>query len=92
MGRSFLSGMTGASVLADYQAYMKVWQLDGEGNKVYGYEIQNIFPTSIGEVTYDDSETDSLVEFNVTFAFSEFDPCESSLSGSLIDKVNDFLS
>ena len=91
LGGSFLSGLTGSSVLADYQAYMKIWQLDGEGNKVYGYEVQNIFPTSIGEVTYDDSEMDSLVEFNVTFAFSEFDPCESSFTGGLIDKVKDFL-
>ena len=59
---------------ASYQTDVRIWQLDATGSKVYGYVLQNAFPVGIGEVTYDDSETDSLVEYNVTFAFSEFEP------------------
>ena len=56
----------------DYQAELTIWQLDTLGNKVYGYNLENVFITVLGEVTYGDSELDSLVEYNVTFTFSEF--------------------
>ena len=56
----------------DYQAELTIWQLDTLGNKVYGYNLENVFITGLGEVTYGDSELDSLVEYNVTFTFSEF--------------------
>lgn len=59
---------------ATYQTDIRIWQLSATGSKVYGYTLQNAFPVGIGEVTYDDSEMDSLVEYNVTFAFSEFEP------------------
>lgn len=58
----------------DYQAELTIWQLDTLGNKVYGYNLENVFITGLGEVTYGDSELDSLVEYNVTFTFSEFYP------------------
>ena len=61
----------------DYQAEMTIWQLDTLGNKVYGYNLENVFITGLGEVTYGDSELDSLVEYNVTFTFSEFYPVNS---------------
>ena len=61
----------------DYQAEMTIWQLDTLGNKVYGYNLENVFITGLGEVTYGDSELDSLVEYNVTFTFSEFYPVKS---------------
>ena len=68
----------------DYQAEMTIWQLDTLGNKVYGYNLENVFITGLGEVTYGDSELDSLVEYNVTFTFSEFYPVNSGFleSGS----------
>lgn len=56
----------------DYQAELTIWQLDTLGNKVYGYNLENVFITGLGEVSYSDSELDSLVEYNVTFTFSEF--------------------
>ena len=56
----------------DYQAELTIWQLDTLGNKVYGYNLENVFISGLGEVTYGDSELDSLVEYNVTFTFSEF--------------------
>ena len=56
----------------DYQAELTIWQLDTLVNKVYGYNLENVFISGLGEVTYGDSELDSLVEYNVTFTFSEF--------------------
>ena len=66
----------------DYQAELTIWQLDTLGNKVYGYNLENVFITGLGEVTYGDSELDSLVEYNVTFTFSEFYPVKSGLLAS----------
>ena len=63
----------------DYQAELTIWQLDTLGNKVYGYNLENVFITGLGEVTYGDSELDSLVEYNVTFTFSEFYPVKAGL-------------
>lgn len=63
----------------DYQAELTIWQLDTLGNKVYGYNLENVFITGLGEVTYGDSELDSLVEYNVTFTFSEFYPVKPGL-------------
>ena len=63
----------------DYQAELSIWQLDTLGNKVYGYNLENVFITGIGEVSYSDSELDSLVEYNLTFTFSEFYPVSPSL-------------
>lgn len=68
------TGYNADKAVADYQTEMYVWQLSNTGEKVYGYKLQNVFPTTLGSVQYDDSENDSLVEYNVTFAFSEFEP------------------
>lgn len=79
----------------DYQAELSIWQLDTLGNKVYGYNLENVFITGIGEVSYSDSELDSLVEYNLTFTFSEFYPISSSSSGftnSILNTANKALS
>ena len=57
---------------AKYQKDINIWQLSPTGNKVYGYKLQNAFPSSIGEVQYDDSDLDNVVQYNVTFTYSEF--------------------
>ena len=73
-----IGNMTGSNAFNNpgYQAELTVWQLDGLGNKIYGYNLENVFITSVGEVSYSDSELDSLVEYNLTFTFSEFYPVE----------------
>ena len=70
-----ITGMSGETV--DYQTLINIWQLDAVGNKVYGYQLQNAFPKSLGEITYDDSEQDSIVEYTVNFAYSEFIPLQN---------------
>lgn len=83
----------------EYQAELTVWQLDGLGNKVYGYNLENVFITSIGEVTYSDSELDTLVEYNLTFTFSEFYPVEpgrfdnnTGITGSVLKDIKKSVS
>lgn len=63
---------------AVYQTDINIWQLDNNGNKVYGYKLQNAFPQQIGIVTLDDGDENTLSEFSVTFSFSEFAPLENS--------------
>ena len=64
--------------IPEYQAELTIWQLDTLGNKVYGYNLENVFISGIGEVSYGDAELDTLVEYNVTFTFSEFYPVEQN--------------
>lgn len=59
---------------AEYQVDVNIWQMDrGDGN-VYGYKLQNAFPKAIGIVTLEDGDENTLSEFSVTLAFSEFTP------------------
>lgn len=69
-----------ATSIAKYQTDINVWQLSATGEKVYGYKLQNAFPSSIGIVTLDDGDQDTLSEFSIVFAFSEFEPLESALT------------
>jgi hypothetical protein len=74
---------------AKYQKDINVWQLGGKGtaddaDKIYGYKLQNAFPSSVGIVTLEDGEENTLSEFSITFTFSEFEPLEAA---SMADKV-----
>lgn len=80
----FVDGSAGT--LAPYQTDINIWQLSGTGTKVYGYKLQNAFPQQLGIVTLDDGEENTMSEFSVTFAFSEFIPLESK---NLTQKVFD---
>lgn len=76
-GASFFMGFldkTLANAAPGYQTDINIWQLSGSGDRVYGYKLQNAFPSSVGIVTLDDGEIDTLSEFSVVFAFSEFIP------------------
>lgn len=73
----FLDSAKGPSS-AFYQTDINVWQLDGTGQKVYGYKLQNAFPKSVGIITLEDGDENTLSEFSVTFAFSEFIPLENT--------------
>lgn len=72
-----LNAIDGNSGHANYQADVNIWQLDSKGNKVYGYKLQNAFPTTLGTVTLDDGEENTLSEFSVDFSYSEFIPLEN---------------
>jgi len=73
---------------ASYQTDVNIWQLSADSNKVYGYKLQNAFPSSIGIVTLDDGDENTLSEFSLTFTFSEFTPLESkSPTRKFIDAI-----
>ena len=67
-----LNGDNGS--MPQYQTDINIWQLGNYDNKVYGYKLQNAFPKSVGIVTLEDDNPDTLSEFSVVFAFSEFEP------------------
>ena len=73
-----------ATSIAKYQTDINVWQLTASGEKVYGYKLQNAFPQSIGIVTLDDGDENTLSEFSVIFAFSEFIPLQGISTGESI--------
>jgi len=51
---------------------LRVEQLDSAGNPVAIYTLHNCFPQSIGEVSYADDSADTLAEFEVVFAYSDW--------------------
>jgi hypothetical protein len=66
-----------AASAAGYQTDINIWQLSSDSQKVYGYKLQNAFPSQVGIVTLEDGEENTLSEFSVTFTFSEFIPMEN---------------
>lgn len=90
IGGFFLGSIDSGSAtsIAKYQTDINVWQLSASGEKVYGYKLQNAFPSSIGIVTLDDGDENTLSEFSVTFSFSEFEPLENTSFGNIaIDTI-----
>lgn len=67
-----------ASAVATYQSDVSVWSLNNEKTKVYGYKYQNCYPTGISSVEFTDESQNKLVEFEVTFTFSEFAPLSNT--------------
>jgi hypothetical protein len=67
-----------ASSIAKYQTDINIWQLSALSDKIYGYKLENAFPQQVGIVTLDDGDENTMSEFSVTFAFSEFTPLENT--------------
>jgi hypothetical protein len=77
-GLSFiLNGIDGNYGSVNYQTSVNIWQLNSKNEKLYGYQLQNAFPMSVGTVELDDGEENTLSEFSVDFAYSEFIPLEN---------------
>lgn len=75
-----------AAAVATYQSNINVWALDHDKEKIYGYKYQNCYPTGISEVVFADENQNKLVEFDVTFTFSEFAPLSNT---SALDMIVD---
>jgi len=89
-GASFFLGFLdegNANSAAKYQADINIWQLSATGDKVYGYKLQNAFPSALGIVTLDDGDENTLSEFSVTFTFSEFISLENKSIQSQIGRA-----
>lgn len=55
---------------SDYYVDLKVEQLDRQGNTIYTYDLRGCWPKSVGEITLGYDETDTVEEFEVTFAMN----------------------
>lgn len=55
---------------------IRIYQLDGEGNYVYGIEFYDVFLTSIGSVSYDSSSSGEVITYDLSFSYSGWDYIE----------------
>lgn len=93
----FIGALDGSNGnLPSYQTDVNIWQLGHADNKVYGYKLQNAFPKSIGIVTLDDDNENTLSEFSVNLCFSEFVPLiapkEAFLEAILGDQATNIMN
>ncbi len=51
---------------------LRIQQLDSAENVSAEYTLHNCFPTSVGEITYGDDSSDTPVEFNITFSYTDW--------------------
>lgn len=69
--------------LASYQKPVEVYQLDKSGNAIYGYQLQNCYPTEVGAVEISDENENQFSEFSVVLTYSDFIPIDPSESEGL---------
>ena len=51
---------------------LSVTQLDSAGNETARYTFHNVFVSEVGELTVGGDQVDTLLEFDVTFAYSDW--------------------
>lgn len=49
---------------------IKIYQLDGDNNEMYGIEFYDVFLNSISEVSYDGTNSGEVLSYNLTFSYS----------------------
>jgi hypothetical protein len=76
-----------APAKAQYQTDVMIWQINNKGEKVYGYKLQNAFPSQLGIVQLDDGDETALSQFSVLFSYSEMIPVDGSFSQQFAQTV-----
>lgn len=51
---------------------MSIEQLDSAGNATAKYTFHNVFVQEVGEITLGDDQVDTIIEFDVTFSFTDW--------------------
>lgn len=51
---------------------LSVQQLDSAGNETVTYTFHNVFVQEVGEIALGDDTTDTVMEFDVTFSFTDW--------------------
>lgn len=59
-----------------FAAPLKIWLLDHNGNKIHGYELENAYPIALGQIDLGAEKQNEVVEFQVTFAYSDYKPLQ----------------
>jgi hypothetical protein len=70
-----------------YMVSAKVFQLDVQGNPIFGVQLNHVFISSIGSISFDDSSNDQLTEFSLTFSYSEIQQLNAGENNSGVIKV-----
>jgi len=65
----------------EYVSTMEIYQLNYNNERTYGVKLIEVFPKTIGAVTYSNETASGLQELSVGFAFKEWEQIEVS-SGS----------
>ena len=78
----------------DYVGTIQVYSLDQDGNRRYGCELVECFPTDIAEQTLDASPSTTAQEVNVTFSYRYWKNLtdEGSLPKPLLDRLQGVLA
>ena len=69
---------------------VRIQQLDHKNNPIYGVVLQNAYPTSITDITLDNTATDAISNFTVTFSYDKWEQ-ESGLE-SFIGQIGQGIS
>jgi hypothetical protein len=64
-----------------YFGNVYIQHIDGSGNLLMTYQLQNAFPTTVGDATLDYSQRTTAMEFPVTFEFQYFTICSTGNNG-----------
>jgi len=57
---------------SEYMCNMQITQLDRNGNELKVYNLQDVFPTDVGDVQLDFSLNDQISSFGATFQYQTF--------------------
>lgn len=56
----------------EFAAPLRIWLLDHTGAKVHGYELEDAYPISLGNIDLSAEKQNEIVEYSITFAFSGY--------------------
>ena len=84
----------GANTLDEYFATAIVRQLDRQGNQLRAYAFEGIWPTSVAQIGLDMGDTNSVEEYEVSFAVQYWsaakrdDPSSSATAIDPLSRIN----
>ena len=76
-----------AKYYEDYIGTMEIYQLDNEGEKIYGIRCEEVYPATIGAIEYAYESTDTIAILSVEFAYKKWSEIEDLSSGSIFRKL-----
>ena len=76
-----------AKYYEDYIGTMEIYQLDNEGEKIYGVKCEEVYPATIGAIEYAYESTDTIAILSVEFAYKKWSEIEDLSSGSIFRKL-----
>ena len=69
--------------LEQYSSTVRIYQLDSEGNFVYGVKLNHAFPTAMNSLELDAGATDSVHKLNVTFSYYDYELIQNTVSTTI---------